>query len=398
MKNNSRLHSAFTLVELLVVIAIIGVLVGLLLPAVQAAREAARRMSCSNNAKQMGLAFHNYHSAFNKFPMQLGGTYQYGKLNVPGLNAGGTTRISAAGNNRFRLSFLIGLLPYFEQQAMWEQISNPLADGIPTDPWPAMGPAPWTTTYSPWMTDLPMLRCPSDPGVGGGTLGRTNYGVCLGDATHRVDTGIINFTNNQWSNGIEADAMGSNRGMFINRRYTGFRDVLDGLSNTIMAAEMTTDLGDRDTRTAPRNSADWTAMHGGTLPCTSSIDPERPQFWLSAATNVLAGNQTRGARWADGAPIYTSFVTILAPNSPVCLGGADSSSGEISASSRHQGGVHVIMGDGAVKFVTDSIEAGDKNSPKVRYGTGYPQPGSASPFGLWGALGTRAAKETVGEF
>ena len=75
---NIKRRRGFTLVELLVVIAIIGVLVGLLLPAVQAAREAARRMSCSNNFKQIGLGIHNYHSAFKRLPKKRGGTYRFG--------------------------------------------------------------------------------------------------------------------------------------------------------------------------------------------------------------------------------------------------------------------------------------------------------------------------------
>ena len=77
---NSISRRGFTLVELLVVIAIIGVLVGLLLPAVQAAREAARRMSCSNNFKQIGLGIHNYHSAYKQLPMHVGGTTESDQL------------------------------------------------------------------------------------------------------------------------------------------------------------------------------------------------------------------------------------------------------------------------------------------------------------------------------
>ncbi|TWT82820.1 hypothetical protein CA13_42830 [Planctomycetes bacterium CA13] len=388
-------RKGFTLVELLVVIAIIGVLVGLLLPAVQAAREAARRMSCSNNFKQIGLGFHNYESAFGQLPMQLGGTWQYGIVNATGRNSGGTGRISAQGNNRFRLSWLIGILPFVEQQALWEQISNPFADGNPNDPWPAMGPAPWTTGYDPWMTDVPTFRCPSDPGFGSPTMGRTNYTVCLGDATHRNDTGLIRFDNNRWHDGIAAEVRESCRGMFVGRQVMRFRDVLDGLANTMMGGEIATDLGDRDTRTAPRTERDWGQMHGGILPCRDDPDPLRPQFWRSTTSNIRSGNQTRGGRWADGAPLYTSFNAILPPNNYSCMGGSDSGIGQLPPSSRHQGGAHVLMGDGAVKFITDSIEGGNPHTPTVRRGSGYTAPGSMSPYGLFGALSTRGAKETI---
>ncbi|MCA9134000.1 MAG: DUF1559 domain-containing protein, partial [Planctomycetales bacterium] len=105
-----RRMSGFTLVELLVVIAIIGVLVGLLLPAVQAAREAARRMQCSNNLKQQGLALHNYHDAFRSFP--IGVSYS--------LNSVVAVRHEyCAGSTNWRLS----ILPFLEQSNAFNAVS-----------------------------------------------------------------------------------------------------------------------------------------------------------------------------------------------------------------------------------------------------------------------------------
>ncbi|MEM6363912.1 MAG: DUF1559 domain-containing protein, partial [Planctomycetota bacterium] len=134
----NRTPRGFTLVELLVVIAIIGVLVGLLLPAVQAAREAARRMSCSNNFKQIGLALHNYHDTFKSMPGQMAGSFGFNSIEQTD-----PTPSSTLTSNAGRLGWLPPLLPFMEQQALWEQISNPLDRGPADPPWPPMGPAPW---------------------------------------------------------------------------------------------------------------------------------------------------------------------------------------------------------------------------------------------------------------
>jgi len=399
-------------VELLVVIAIIGVMVGLLLPAVQAAREAARRMSCGNNMKQIGLGLHNYHAAYNKLPTSMGGTFQ---INA---NAGGTTPVGAGSanpsNNRRRLSFLVGLTPFVEQQALWEQISSPNsfnANGtqLPAGQfWSAMGPAPWTVAYRAWMTDVSTYRCPSDPGVGLPSLGRTNYACCLGDTTDWLNEGGSqwNGTTSVWPDNNQR-ARASCRGAFINRLQIGFRDILDGTANTIMAGEINTYLGDRDkTSSASLNNQPWATVHQQPQLCAPQVDPLRPRFWCPTGGTCTAlpgfpgADQMRGYRWADGAPPYTGFTTVLAPNRELCLGGGDGSTGYLPPSSRHQGGCHVILADGAVKFITDSIESGNQNSPTVHFNlAGCLPPGTSSPYGLWGALGTRANKETlVGDF
>lgn len=397
-----RKSLGFTLVELLVVIAIIGVLVGLLLPAVQAAREAARRMSCSNNFKQIGLGVHNYHSAFKQLPQHLGGT-----------------EAKPGHDNQFELSWLVGLVPFIEQQALWEQISNPLRSG--TEVYPPMGPAPrfaisnhGTTPYTPWLTEVPSFRCPSDPGVGLPAQGRTNYAANLGDSSDLM-TANIDDQGRLAPHGNDTKiqewivrSRSSNRGFFRSRYVLKFRDVLDGLSNTICAGEIVTDLGDNDVRTRPVTTPGGgpaaTRVNNGNQGCDGEIDPLRPQFWRPGANFTPAGagpdsEAGRGFKWAMGRGVWGYLNIISPPNSHICIdrGGNAFSNGLYPAGSRHQGGCHVLMGDGAVKFITDSIEAGDQTSRHVSDGTPYLAPGSASPFGLWGALGSRAAKEIIDE-
>ena len=391
MSSRNRV-SGFTLVELLVVIAIIGILVGLLLPAVQAAREAARRMSCSNNFKQIGLGLHNYHSAYKRLPPQ--GTGSVG----PGTAQWWQT--STVGNVS-RLSMLVGVLPFVEQQGLWEVISNPNDfDEDGTVDFPAMGPTPENIDYEPWATEVPTFRCPSDPGTGLPSLGRTNYGACLGDANFEQCYGPWNDTRTDRTRSIRHQAV--SRGFFKNIDQVRFRDILDGLSNTIAAGEFITDLGDSDIRGSlpsddlGSNGDTFNTMRDNPIACAAFADPERPRFWANGSASTTNG---RGYRWASARMVFTGTHTIRPPNAEICSGTNGQDLGIIGTmSSQHQGGCHVLMGDGAVQFITDSIEAGDSNSGTVwENGTGNTAPGSQSPFGLWGALGTRASKETIEE-
>ncbi|MFG0254144.1 MAG: DUF1559 domain-containing protein [Rhodopirellula sp. JB053] len=407
-KTEPRTRRAFTLVELLVVIAIIGVLVGLLHPADQAAREAARRMSCSNNFKQIGLALHNYHSAYKQLPIHGGGT--------DSRSGDGGNKTTGGGHNSRRLSFLVGLTPFFEQQAVWEQISNPNRENAEgsamTGSWNAMGPIPWQTQYVPWMTNIGTLRCPSDPGTGLPSMGRTNYAACLGDSGYNLHKARLDAYGANNTGYVEM-SRASHRGIFVARRDTRFRDILDGLSNTIAAGEIATDLGDKDTRTdgkrnVPPSSTDTDPsgaanVYNNPSACDGDIDPARPQFWVAGlnSNRFMTSSEKRGYRWANYGPIFTGFTTIRPPNSPVCMAHNNNIyGGALSASSRHQGGAHVLMGDGAVKFITDSIDAGNSQAPMTwkNESTGNSNNvGGESPYGLWGALGSRAYKEVIDE-
>ncbi|EKK03958.1 protein containing DUF1559 [Rhodopirellula baltica SH28] len=401
-----RNRSAFTLVELLVVIAIIGVLVGLLLPAVQAAREAARRMQCSNNFKQIGLAMHNYHSSYNLLPALSGGTD----------NEGGT---SGDHNNRFWLSWRVGLLPFIEQQGLWEQISNPMEKDVggTVRNFQPMGPVPWHTTYAPWLTQVNSFRCPSDPTVresGSNQVAFCNYNACAGDATFEQQHGGVDDAGNASNSGEWGAAAGSkwSRGVFRARHYMGFRDIVDGLSNTIAAGEVIAYAGDLSLKgaiyTAGGNAKGPVNNPPGSWEATL-VDPLKPTRYdeslapgggggtVGVDTNTI--HHHKGRRWPDGRMAYGAIHTVRPPNS-YSVQQAEGNTGYITPSSNHAGGVHVLMADGAVKFVTESIDTGNQMSPAIGsdpvtggWGTKV-DGGKESPFGAWGALGTRNGKET----
>ena len=407
MKNRID-RRAFTLVELLVVIAIIGILVGLLLPAVQAAREAARRMSCSNNFKQIGLALHNYESNYKELPKVRGGTALVHGNNNPQSRIPRQAGGEYGGNNIHNLSIQVAITPFVEQQALWEDISGEFQV---TDPASAagqwyfspMGPNPDINLaqqgqyrYDPWMTNVPTYRCPSDPGEGLPAQGRCNYGASLGDSIQYQNTGDTRQNGRLINNTAAIGARAACRGMFFPRKTTKFRDCLDGLANTIMMGENNTDLGDRHITT---QSVRAQGILGNPSNCGADIDPNRPRYWDPAALFTGGVQGQRGYKWASGYAVHTGFTTIFPPNREVCSTGAGTwRPGIYGASSRHPGGAHVLMCDGAVIFISDSIEAGDQtNGMVVRTGTGNRSPGSFSPYGLWGALGTRANSEVIKE-
>ena len=251
----------------------------------------------------------------------------------------------------------------------------------------------------------------------------TNYAACIGDSTDWIDHGHSWFDGENltgaWQNAPKpgggfcasnvdhAQRSGwANRGAFTNREAHEFRDILDGLSNTMACAEIPTDLGDKQTKSNASYDNGWGGggVHDNAMVCRDrdQIDPERPKFWL-ASTNTRDDHADwkRGFRWMDSALLYTCFNSILPPNAEICLGGGgDFSGGVLPPGSCHQGGCHVLMCDGAVIFMSESVEAGNGRAGSVMRPANRPAPrtpGSKSPFGLWGAMGTRASSETIEE-
>lgn len=320
-----RVSRGFTLVELLVVITIIGILIALLLPAVQAAREAARRGQCTNNLKQLALAMQNYHERFGCFPRNGYGGVDFGF------------------NNWERLSAGVSILPFIEQEALFDRLRF-----IP-------GKTTWSTFNSVMQQRLPAFLCPSAPvfrnvsSVSWGGPG-THYAWCSGSSIRTAFAG----------------GQANLNGIFNLYAETSVADIRDGLSATIMASEILSGDGDSGTATYP---FDIFYPSNGNGSYTSVANPHFPTPAELVAigtacrtpTSVLSNN---GTLWGWYAHAQSLFNTAATPNwaypscgGTCCPGGAhDWDYGIIPPRSMHPGGVNVALADASVRFVTNTID------------------------------------------
>lgn len=345
----------FTLVELLVVIAIIGILVALLLPAIQAAREAARRTECVNNMKQFAIAAHNYHDVYNTFPRHAYVGLGTGSGCRPAVGATCESWRAWQGFSAHSM-----LLPYMEQEALFNEIN--------------FSPSWYGNPPSVWNQRVDAFICPSTALPAPGTTNNIwaggpgcNYAVSVGPTLY-------------WASGSST----AHPGAFQAHHETKMAEFIDGTTNTILAAEITTGDGSWNGMFfAGESVADrqYPGAHPWNAP---NLSEAAMNAWGDSCLQHITANPNRhlgsnGWGWLGSNYTQTVFNTVAPPNwqYPNCIaigppGYSCDRDGLYASRSYHSGGTVHVMGDGSTQFFSDNIN-----------------------FDLYQGLGTRKGKESV---
>jgi prepilin-type N-terminal cleavage/methylation domain-containing protein/prepilin-type processing-associated H-X9-DG protein len=320
MKNAWR-RAGFTLIELMVAVGILSILIGLFLPAVQGAREAARRAWCQNNLHQIGLAMHGYVSAYNMFP---------------------PARFRPTARDRYfgLHSIHLRMLPYLDRQDLYSA-TNFMVSTLPFDSWGAPpedmdphGPEYDMMNLTAIQTKLGVLLCPSDSGplAEYGSSYRGNAGVGPGKS-------------------LSAEYPDSGNGLFAEIQHFSPAQVPDGLSHTAAFSERLRGSGRAD---FPNPSRD---CFGSPVPAFTA-DEEMGSCKIGAALHRDIFFSTSGKYWFWTGRERTLYTHAQEPNGivPDCIWkNTVPTSGMVTARSWHPGGVNVLMGDGSLRFVKESI-------------------------------------------
>jgi prepilin-type N-terminal cleavage/methylation domain-containing protein/prepilin-type processing-associated H-X9-DG protein len=348
--SRSNRRSAFTLIELLVVIAIIAILIGLLLPAVQKVREAASRMKCENNLKQMGLAAHNYHDANGAFPYGKSPTY-------PGVNP------------MARWSPHSQLLPYIEQDNVYKALNFNYPPNMGDMTADGSGCPPYTNPNginAACNTVIAIFQCPSDAALptatspNGVAYPGNNYWGNMG-TTFMCDLGDGAALASTVAPGAVPD------GIFYNQSKVNFAAILDGTSNTAMFSEKM------------RSNVQFN-VHRSMLLISNQVtlDATSQTCQGQDPSNAISICDGVGTCWCTGETCCTLYNHVSTPNGMTCggipfPGSMVNMDMDVPASSRHTNGVNVVLCDGSVRFVTNSIS-----------------------LATWRAVGTRNGGEVLG--
>ncbi len=313
----ARTRHAFTLIELLVVIAIMGVLMGLLLPAVQKVREAASRAKCQNNLKQIGLALHNYESAQRKLPPGY----------IDGNNNPNLTPDNDVGPGWGWCSFL---LPYIEMDPVFRQIDFNQSVGMGVNKQVSL-------------TEISIFVCPSDAFDQPVPIYDSSFTTPITTVAHGNYVGCAGWVEcfnaacgepmpGMGDDGLPGVYGFGGRGVFFRNSKTKFRDVVDGLSNTIFVGE----------RSANHSPSTWTgAVPGGRCPAWMAANP--PAVWVPPP-----GPAYDNADFAEALVLAHCNATHL-PNADFPIYDPD------TYYSMHSGGANFLFGDGSVRFIGSNI-------------------------------------------